>query len=645
MRLMERIRTRFRVFFLFFIIIFVVSTFGGLGIGFITMPRNIPTQGETSTYRSLVPGVLAVAEIGGKSIDGAYFYDRLYEISALMEQRGRPRKSDPIDNLEKMNVVLDYLFREQTLLRYANENGITVSEAEIEAEVNKLIESTIGGKTEKEPEKSLVSEIQKRIKASAERRKALADYLERSNLTRSQLNERIRLEQLAKKAEEAIDEVEKEKGEKKAQEKLEKIKSALKAGQSFAEVAKQYSEDESTKDKGGLLDFMMPRNFMDPAVADTAFKLKVGEYSEPIKQEFGYELIQVVEKKEAVGKDFEKAKPDIIKKLMERNKATKDYKPTDEEIKNEYEQVKIRHIIVRNPYQVEGTKRLFWLIQTQKKVIYDPLLLAYKLYKKEPPFLPELKEKTLEQISAQVKGVDKKSLSRLRDFLKKNEEDYWKRQTNMYGFPPDDLLPKVKETGIPLPEKPADEVDKSAKDSSRSQDATNKKTSSEDDKKKEEKAEVPLVVPYPLVIGLFLEAIKLNSKVAQNYYYAAYMYEQWLSDSFARTYFPVDVDTARAEIERLLKEAIDLYEFEPHYYALLGVNYAGWVKAEQAREQLKLALKYGGKDEEVLSKVYSGYIENGDMDEAKEVDKVLAEIRAQKATQRGTNIPIQIPSR
>jgi len=642
---MERIRTRFRAFFLFFIIIFVVSTFGGLGIGFITMPRNVPTQGESSAYRSLVPGVLAVAEIGGKSIDGAYFYDRLYEISALMEQRGRPRKSDPIDNLEKMKVVLDYLFREQTLLRYANENKISVSDSEVEAEINKLIESVAGSETEKQPEKSIVSEVQKRIKASAERRKALADYLERSNLTRSQLNEKIRLEQLAKKAEDAIDEVEKEKGEKKAQEKLEKIKSALKAGQSFAEVAKQFSEDESTKDKGGLLDFMMPRSFMDPAVADTAFKLKVGEYSEPIKQEFGYELIQVVEKKEAVGKEFEKAKPDIIKKLKERNKAIKDYKPTDEEIKNEYEQVKIRHIIVRNPYKVEGTKRLFWLIQTHKKVIYDPLLLAYKIYQKEPPFLPELKEKTLEQISAQVKGVDEKSLSRIRDFLKKNEEDYWKRQTKIYGFPPDDLLPKVKETGIPLPEKPADETQKDSKDSSKSLNASAKKVSSKDNEKKAEEAEAPVVVPYPLVIGLFLEAIKLNSKVAQNYYYAAYMYDQWLSDDLARKYFPVDVDSARSEIERLLKEAIRLYEFEPHYYALLGVNYAAWVKAEQAREQLKLAMKYGGKDEEVLSKVYAGYIENGDTDEAREIDKVLAEVRAQKATKGGTNIPIQIPSR
>jgi len=77
------------------------------------------------------------------------------------------------------------------------------------------------------------------------------------------------------------------------------VEAKLKAGGDFAALAKQYSTDPSSKDKGGELGFfganMMVKPFQDAAFADP-----VGKITAPVKSPFGYHIIQVEEKKPAV---------------------------------------------------------------------------------------------------------------------------------------------------------------------------------------------------------------------------------------------------------------------------------------------------------------------------------------------------------
>ncbi|MCS6837794.1 MAG: SurA N-terminal domain-containing protein [Bdellovibrionaceae bacterium] len=63
----------------------------------------------------------------------------------------------------------------------------------------------------------------------------------------------------------------------------------------FAEMAKQYSEDPGSKDKGGDLGFFA-RGTMVNAVEEYVFTAPLGNISDPIKSEFGYHIIQVLEK-------------------------------------------------------------------------------------------------------------------------------------------------------------------------------------------------------------------------------------------------------------------------------------------------------------------------------------------------------------
>lgn len=77
-------------------------------------------------------------------------------------------------------------------------------------------------------------------------------------------------------------------------EKISKAKQLLKAGQPFEQVAKTYSEDENTKDKGGDLGFIV-KGYMPKAVEDTAFSLKKTTLSDVIETEEGYHILNVLE--------------------------------------------------------------------------------------------------------------------------------------------------------------------------------------------------------------------------------------------------------------------------------------------------------------------------------------------------------------
>jgi peptidyl-prolyl cis-trans isomerase SurA len=64
----------------------------------------------------------------------------------------------------------------------------------------------------------------------------------------------------------------------------------------FEQLAKQYSEDPGSKDRGGQYQINRNEKNWDPIFMSTAFRLKDGEISAPVKSKFGYHLIQMVER-------------------------------------------------------------------------------------------------------------------------------------------------------------------------------------------------------------------------------------------------------------------------------------------------------------------------------------------------------------
>lgn len=76
------------------------------------------------------------------------------------------------------------------------------------------------------------------------------------------------------------------------------LRQRILAGEDFATLAAQYSDDQSNAQNGGDLGWFN-RNAMVAPFADVAFSLPVGEVSEPVETQFGYHLIEVLEKDEA----------------------------------------------------------------------------------------------------------------------------------------------------------------------------------------------------------------------------------------------------------------------------------------------------------------------------------------------------------
>lgn len=94
-----------------------------------------------------------------------------------------------------------------------------------------------------------------------------------------------------------------------------KVKEELGQGKSFEEVAKQYSEDTGSKEKGGDLGYFTAGK-MVKEFEDAAYKLKKDEVSEPVKSQFGYHIIKVTDIKEQ--KPFDEVKGDIKKDLVQK---------------------------------------------------------------------------------------------------------------------------------------------------------------------------------------------------------------------------------------------------------------------------------------------------------------------------------------
>ena len=107
-----------------------------------------------------------------------------------------------------------------------------------------------------------------------------------------------------------------------AREKINAVLQKLKKGEDFAELAKKYSEDESSKNNGGSLG-TVPKENIIPEIADAMVKLKVGETSDVVKSQYGYHIIKLSAKTPAQLAPFAEVKADILNFILKKEVAEK----------------------------------------------------------------------------------------------------------------------------------------------------------------------------------------------------------------------------------------------------------------------------------------------------------------------------------
>ncbi|HFJ9450475.1 MULTISPECIES: peptidylprolyl isomerase PrsA [Bacillus] len=90
------------------------------------------------------------------------------------------------------------------------------------------------------------------------------------------------------------------------------IKKKLDAGASFEELAKQESQDLLSKEKGGDLGYFHS-GAMTPEFETAAYKLKIGQISDPVQSPNGYHIIKLTGKKDL--QPYDEVKDSIRKNL------------------------------------------------------------------------------------------------------------------------------------------------------------------------------------------------------------------------------------------------------------------------------------------------------------------------------------------
>lgn len=246
-----------------------------------------------------------IAKVNGTAVDRVEFQRNYASAAQYQEQTQQtPVSGDMVVGMKSS--ILDQMINQVLLTQAAKEAKIKVDRKAIDKEYDKI-------KNQFPTKESFIQALQENgytedslrdaIEESKRLEKFQADKLKSFKITDADL---AKAYEQVKASHILISDKEK------AGTVLEKVKS----GADFAELAKQYSEDTSNKDSGGDLGYFNRGQMVKP-FEKAAFSMKVGEVSELVKSEFGYHIIKVTGRKEAKGKEFNKAKKDLKTQLSQ----------------------------------------------------------------------------------------------------------------------------------------------------------------------------------------------------------------------------------------------------------------------------------------------------------------------------------------
>jgi len=210
----------------------------------------------------------------------------------------------------------------ETLILQENEAGITTTDEEVDYYLNTYLASLGISKEElvsnlKERGISfedMVKLYKKRITVSKIIEEKIGSQIQATDYELKDYYNNNKNEFSAKegqiKASHILIAIDEDTTEEQAKEKIEEIYEKVKAGEDFAELAKENSDCPSSA-QGGDLGFF-EKGIMVPEFEEAAFALKVGEVSEPVKTSFGYHII----KRGSGSLSFEESKEMIEESLI-----------------------------------------------------------------------------------------------------------------------------------------------------------------------------------------------------------------------------------------------------------------------------------------------------------------------------------------
>src|SRR5215475_6204039 len=146
-----------------------------------------------------------------------------------------------------------------------------------------------------------------RMKVAAQVSDADVEKLYKAQLDSFRVPERVHVEHIllftrGKNTEAQVAEVQK---------RAEDVLQELKKGGKFEDLAKKYSEDTQTKDKGGDLGWITKKQTV-PAFEQAAFSTPKGSISGVVKTEYGFHILKILDKETEHTRPFEEVKPELM---------------------------------------------------------------------------------------------------------------------------------------------------------------------------------------------------------------------------------------------------------------------------------------------------------------------------------------------
>ncbi|MBI4023150.1 peptidylprolyl isomerase [Candidatus Berkelbacteria bacterium] len=184
--------------------------------------------------------------------------------------------------------VINLLVANKTVQRAGKEEGITVTEAEVNGAFDDILVAQ-GGDAPRQVSEEELNTILEELYGS----------------TQDQLRDLIRVRLIEEKIKgELIEQVHFRhilvRDEGRANDVLER----LKAGQVFEELAKEFSEHLESRDLGGEMGFVS-RGGQSQVIEQALFTNPVGLVQSPVQSDFGFHLIEILEKKGHIQQSFD----------------------------------------------------------------------------------------------------------------------------------------------------------------------------------------------------------------------------------------------------------------------------------------------------------------------------------------------------
>jgi peptidyl-prolyl cis-trans isomerase C len=226
-------------------------------------------------------------------------------------------------NAEAARQVLDALIARSLLRQEAVAQGVSVSDEEVKQQIDRLRSQfpspeafSKALESEGMTEESLLQKgrqeylVQKYVETKIAPKVAVSDEAAKTfydqNQERMQTPERLHLRHILVAAQASAPAEEKQKAKSEA----EALAAKVKAGEDFAALAKEHSDDPGSKPNGGDLNWVAKGQTVPP-FEQAAWALKDGEVSGVVESTFGYHLIQRLETQAAGVVPFDQVKERI----------------------------------------------------------------------------------------------------------------------------------------------------------------------------------------------------------------------------------------------------------------------------------------------------------------------------------------------